>query len=95
MASGCPVITTDEAPMTEVGGKAGFYIPRRPYQKTEVKLWANNAAKVINQVLKLSSEERKILVESGLDNAKRFDSESALNQIETIYQNVVQADKSI
>jgi glycosyltransferase involved in cell wall biosynthesis len=30
MASGCPVVTTDEAPMTEVAGEAGFLIPRRP-----------------------------------------------------------------
>ncbi|MEM9143622.1 MAG: glycosyltransferase, partial [Bacteroidota bacterium] len=32
MASGCPVVTTDCAPMTEVGGEAGFYIPRRPHE---------------------------------------------------------------
>ncbi|MBA4058378.1 MAG: mannosyl transferase, partial [Marivirga sp.] len=40
MASGCPVITTDEAPMTEVAGKAGFLIPRRPNTMEGVQDWA-------------------------------------------------------
>ena len=30
MASGCPVITTNRAPMNEIGGRAAFYINKKP-----------------------------------------------------------------
>ena len=39
MASGCPVITTNEAPMTEVAGTAGFLIPREPWDNSKIRIW--------------------------------------------------------
>jgi glycosyltransferase involved in cell wall biosynthesis len=90
MASGCPVITTNEAPMTEVAGNAGFLIPRRPLEKSKIEAWAFEAAKCVDQVLKLSDEERKKVVEAGLQNAKRFDTQMALDRIEEIYKNILQ-----
>jgi glycosyltransferase involved in cell wall biosynthesis len=89
MASGCPVITTNEAPMTEVAGKAAFLIPRRPTLEVEVREWAANASKKIEQILGFSKETRKVVIEAGITNAKRFDTITALDKIEKIYRKVV------
>ncbi|HEY5919929.1 MAG TPA: glycosyltransferase [Chryseolinea sp.] len=89
MASGCPVITTNEAPMTEVTGQAGFLIPKRPDDDSKVKAWAANAAIVLNNVVMFSDEARKTVVANGLENSKRFDPEVALNKIEAIYQSII------
>lgn len=91
MASGCPVITTKEAPMTEVAGHAGFYIPRSPFNEVELKVWATESAKVVDSVLKLSTEERSYVVEAGIVNAKRFNTEFTLDKIEAIYHKVLKA----
>ena len=88
MASGCPVITTDEAPMTEVSGQAAFQIPRLTSEEN-AKDWAANAAGVINQVLGLSTIERNEVIAAGLLNAQRFDSAAHLDRIEQIYQTIL------
>ena len=41
MASGCPVITTGEPPMNEVGGDAAIYISRCP-SPSERSSWRRN-----------------------------------------------------
>src|SRR5690606_37181181 len=82
MASGCPVITTNEAPMTEVGSNSAFYIPKKPAQSSSVSTWAAEGAKVLNKVYNLPENEKMKLVEAGLLNSLRFDPSSALNKIE-------------
>lgn len=86
MASGCPVVTTNEAPMTEVAGNAGFLIKKRDDQKGSINLWADEAALVVDRVINLSPAEREIVIESGIKNAKRFQTENMLNSIEEIYR---------
>lgn len=88
MACGSLVITTNEAPMTEVAGGAGFLIPRKPQDEVAAIAWAQEAAKVIDEVVNLSAIERNKFVETGLLNAYRFNSENILNQIEAIYRKV-------
>jgi glycosyltransferase involved in cell wall biosynthesis len=88
MVSGCPVITTNEAPMTEVAGKAAFLIPKRPENINEVNIWAREAAKVIDYIIQLPATELKSVVEEGLKNAKRFEPEIALQKIESIYKSI-------
>ena len=92
MASGCPVITTNEAPMSVVAGNAGFLIPRRPRTAHETASWAEAAARVVMEVLSLPAEARNSVVESGLLNARRFNAKSALDQIERIYLEILQKD---
>jgi glycosyltransferase involved in cell wall biosynthesis len=92
MACGCPVITTDEAPMTEVAGKAGFFIPRKT--KENAAEWAKEGAQVMETVLQLSESAREAVIKRGLENVKRFDAEEALDRIEAIYQQVLQANTS-
>ena len=84
MAAGCPVITTQEAPMTEVGGEAAFYIPRRI--AIEAGAWAAAGARVIQQVVTLEPTQRQAAIAAGIANAKRFDAATALDQIEALYQ---------
>ncbi len=88
MASGCPVVTTGEAPMNEVGGDFGKYIPRMPENKLLIDSWAKYCAKILNEVFELSCKERKQLIDLGIQYAKRFDPEIALENIETIYKEV-------
>ncbi|WP_069660966.1 glycosyltransferase [Arcticibacter eurypsychrophilus] len=89
MVCGCLVITTDEAPMSEVAGDAGFLIPLRPDHGPAIQEWAVEAAKVVSKVIDLSDEERHIVVEAAINNAKRFDHDLAMNSIEVIYQKIV------
>lgn len=88
MAAGCPVITTQEAPMTEVGALAAFYVPRRPTHGN-VAAWATESAHVVQQVVVLSPVERQAVLAAGAANANRFETAGALNLIEAIYKDIV------
>jgi len=89
MACGCPVVTTGEAPMTEVAGDAAFYIPRRPAQPQLMKSWAIESAKVISHVIGLTHAERDWVVQAGIANAARFNLEKSLNDIENVYLSAI------
>lgn len=89
MASGTLVITTDEAPMTEVAGDAAFLIDRMPNNKTAIAQWSKGSAVVLEQIVQLSDEDRAEWIAKGLNNVKRFDLKRALNQIEEIYKKVL------
>lgn len=86
MASGCPVITTNEVPMTEIAGKAGFLIPPMPPNKLQLKDWVIEGAKAVENILTLSDVERKWIIKNGIINSTRFDTEKVLDQIEEIYK---------
>lgn len=88
MASGCPVITTNEAPMTEVAGNAGFLIPRRPNTNEEAKKWALDAASAVNAIVNFPAKKRKSVIKDAIDNAKRFDNATYINSIESIYYKI-------
>lgn len=83
MGCGCPVITTGEAPMTEVGGDAAEYIPVMPINSNEVLQWANSSAAVLNDIVS-ADRERDIIIEKGLANVHRFETTNAINEIEKI-----------
>jgi glycosyltransferase involved in cell wall biosynthesis len=89
MASGCPVLTTNEAPMTEVAGGAATLIDRRPRNKAKVNQWAADSAKVINKVLSLPVADRDSLIQQGFENARRFEIHSYIDEVEQIYERVL------
>ena len=93
MACGCPVITTNAAPMTEVAGGAAFLILKRPGDAHGVYEWARRAALVLDDVVNLEPHERSKIIEDGLRNATRFDAERALNRIEKIYREIWSASR--
>jgi glycosyltransferase involved in cell wall biosynthesis len=90
MACGCPVITTDEAPMTEVAGSAGFFIARMPRDKSKISNWAEHSASVVQKIVACADTERNAIISAGIDNAKRFDTSRALDQIEKIYERILE-----
>lgn len=92
MASGCLVVTTNEAPMTEVAGHAAFLIPKRPNQEEQVMCWAMESAVILNQVLGLSGGNLKEQIDLGIENAKRFDANKALDHVEAVYKKVLESN---
>ncbi len=93
MACGCPVITTNKAPMTEVAGNAGFLTAKQPTDSINIKIWAQNAAKTVEEIIAFPLEERLNAVKMGIENAKRFNTDHALDEIEQIYQHILQKYK--
>jgi glycosyltransferase involved in cell wall biosynthesis len=87
MACGCPVLTTDESPMTEVGGDAAFLIPRRP--SGESTHWSEVVAEKVRKIINLSEGELKSVVDASVLNASRFNQTTALDKIEEIYLRVL------
>lgn len=87
MACGCPVLTTGEAPMTEVGGNVAYYIPLRPH--TMPGDWAAQSAWRIVEILALPSEEKQRRQAQGLSQVAQFETEQTLNAYEGIYRRVV------
>lgn len=90
MASGCPVITTLAAPMTEVAADAALFIPVMPYDVEQQGVWAAGAAKTLHKIIELQAADRKTIIDKGLFNAKRFDKNVALNEIESIYLKIIE-----
>jgi glycosyltransferase involved in cell wall biosynthesis len=88
MASGCPVVTTNASPMTEVAGGAAFLIPRLQ-NGHNAQAWAVDAAAIVDQIIRLSPAERHMVVASGLLNAQRFNAATHLDRIEQFYKTVV------
>lgn len=88
MACGCLVLTTDQAPMTEVGGDAAYYLPRRP--DVDSGGWARTAADRIMQILALPAEEHAEQRRIGLARSGEFDADRALDAYERIYLRVLE-----
>jgi glycosyltransferase involved in cell wall biosynthesis len=90
MACGCPVITTDAAPMTEVVGDADFFlIPRRPFDDLLVQDWAVDASQQISKIVQLSDEQKIVCLDAGFESIKRFDANLSLDNIEKVYQSIL------
>jgi glycosyltransferase involved in cell wall biosynthesis len=88
MASGCPVITTDDAPMNEVAGEAGFLIPVMPILPEEISRWAQQAGLLLEEILNFPSEKRACIISTGIENSKRFDPRKMLDKVESIYKEI-------
>lgn len=92
MASGCVVITTNEAPMTEVAGDAAILIPPRPFNEKAID-WAKQAAVLVEKTITQSQAKQEIAIQKGLLNAQRFNMESSLDEVENIYYSILDKDK--
>jgi glycosyltransferase involved in cell wall biosynthesis len=84
-ACGCPVVTTNNAPMTEVGGEAAVYIPRRKSNDAD---WAKESAIIIREMLNESETVINNRREQGLENVKRFSENRFFDQLESCYLEV-------
>ena len=84
MACGCPVITTDAAPMNEVGGDAATYIANTKVYDT-IELWAQDASEKVERVVNLDDTDLEVLREKGLQNIRRFDSQRTIPKLNALY----------
>ena len=88
MSCGCPVLTTGEAPMSEVGGEGGFYVPAMPVSEG-VAEWAENAARIVAQVVNIEGSARLNLQRCCVAHAEQFDTKTALDAYQEIYERII------
>jgi glycosyltransferase involved in cell wall biosynthesis len=86
MASGCPVITTNLAPMTEVAGNAAMLIEKAPNTESDYSKWLSDCATIIQNCIKMTDKDRQSFVANGILNTKRFASRDSLDRIEEVYK---------
>jgi glycosyltransferase involved in cell wall biosynthesis len=86
MASGCIVVTTQEAPMTEIGADTVKYIPR---QSDSIADWQNSCALILEQTLAMPDDEKNNLVNKALERVKLFEPEFILDQMEAAYKKIL------
>jgi glycosyltransferase involved in cell wall biosynthesis len=90
LACGCPVLTTGEAPMTEVGGTAAHYLPR--WQATQsLAVWAAEGAQVLDALLQQPPHERAARREAGLRWAERYAPDAAIDAYLLLYEQAFRA----
>lgn len=87
-ACGCPVITTDAPPMSEVAGDAAIYIPRLNFGE-EIDVWASKAASALRDLLSESADARSRRTERGRAWAGNFDSDRSTQAYLAIYDKVL------
>ncbi|RYY53768.1 MAG: glycosyltransferase family 1 protein [Chitinophagaceae bacterium] len=90
MASGCPVITSNEAPMNEVAADAALYIPVMGKDKTA---WLRESVPVLEEAMQLPAKQRGLLIAAGIQNAARFNGDVSLDDMERIYKDITENRK--
>jgi glycosyltransferase involved in cell wall biosynthesis len=94
MASGCIVLTTNDPVLRTIGSDAAFYIPPKPAGEDAAAAWAQMASLRVNAILSFPESVHLLAQERGFTNAKRFNAENKLNEIEEIYQHIVASHQS-
>jgi glycosyltransferase involved in cell wall biosynthesis len=84
----CPVITTDDAPMSEIAGGAAYLLPRLQ-PRDDIDVWAGAGADVLERILSLSDAERDSLRERGLASSRRFDSDHTIEAYLAVYERLL------
>jgi glycosyltransferase involved in cell wall biosynthesis len=87
-ACGCPVITTNDTPMNEIGGPEARYLPPlRP--QDDAQAWARDGANVLGAMLDVSDEECQRRSTACVQWARHFDADTAIDHYLQIYQAVL------
>ncbi len=94
MACGCPVLTTEQAPMTEVGGTSVTYIPVMP-QGDGVNEWAESAADTLIAMLNATDECKEQMRVNGFEQVRLFKADKAISAYECIYLQVMALHRPI
>jgi glycosyltransferase involved in cell wall biosynthesis len=79
-ACGCRVVTTDKAPMTEVGGEAAFYLA----DAGDAEVCAERIAGLLAQ----DDAARAASVEAGVANAAKFSTERMVGEYIALYREI-------
>ena len=86
MACGCPVLTTDDAPMTEAGGNAATYLPLSHGNQRD---WAIKCASILANLLARSPSERERVRSAGLSHAAGFSEDQTIDRYLKIYSRII------
>jgi glycosyltransferase involved in cell wall biosynthesis len=87
-ACGCPVITTDAAPMNEVAGSDARYLPRLAVGD-DVNAWAAHGAAVLRDLLDASARDKAQASERRRAWARRFSTQAAIESYLAIYSKIL------
>jgi glycosyltransferase involved in cell wall biosynthesis len=87
-ACGCPVITTDQAPMNEIAGEAALYLPRLKYAE-DLRAWSAHGAKVLRDLLAESPLQQQDRSERGRAWANKFDPNVSIQKYLSVYDKIL------
>ena len=93
LACGCPVITTGEPPMNEVGGTHAHYLPRMPGTEGHAA-WATHGAEVLVRLLDRPEAERNASAHAGIEWARRYEAHRAIEAYLRIYASILDKEGS-
>jgi glycosyltransferase involved in cell wall biosynthesis len=94
LACGCPVITTGEAPMTEVGGPHAHYLPRLS-SPADLQTWAEQGAVLLCEVLDQDEGTHAKARSEGMAWTKRFDSGTAIDRYLEVYTAILASEHAL
>lgn len=87
-ACGCPVLTTDDAPMNEIGGPAARYLPVL-HSTMNIDEWARSGSDAINEMIDAGAASNAALIKQRVDWAAQFTQQRAIEAYERIYQAIL------
>ncbi|TKD65543.1 glycosyltransferase [Flavobacterium sp. ASW18X] len=87
LACGCPVITTNTGPMTEVGGELSWYIPTAREFSSEEE-WAQQVAEQVKEVIDLSPDALTQFKHKAKEHVANFRAETIGPQILNVYNKI-------
>ena len=87
-ACGCPVITTDDAPMNEIGGPHTDYLPLLR-DTDDANTWAHRGARVLEKLLNEPEQEQHERTEACVAWSQRFEAARAIGRYVQIYERVL------
>jgi glycosyltransferase involved in cell wall biosynthesis len=91
LACACPVLTTGEAPMTEVGGDVARYLPRLA-PGADVLAWAEQGAREIAGLLQRDAPSRARDAQAARARAATFGADAAIDAYLAIYRRVLELE---
>lgn len=89
-ACGCAVLTTDEAPMTEVAGSAAFYLRRLQFGE-DIDQWAELGAEVLRRLLAESPEAKQARSQRARIWSNQFDANRSIDSYLGIYDKILRS----
>lgn len=86
-ACGSLVLTTAEEPMSEISGPSAYLVPRFRDGESLIA-WSKLAADRLDEISSLTPNDRRTMVDAGLEWVRQFDPEKIMNSYFDIYSEV-------
>lgn len=89
-ACGCLVITTNEAPMTEIGGPVARYVARLQ-PSDDIDEWAQEGAGQLQAMLALPEDQRRAQSLQAVEWTRQFNTDGAIDAYLSAYERILRA----